>query len=64
MAWLTIGFELAGRCAVLLGAWIPVVAVPLALGRWLRNGGADERHVTGIARRRTAPDVTASCTSP
>ncbi len=30
MAWLTIGFELAGGLAVLVGAWIPVVSVPLA----------------------------------
>lgn len=30
MAWATIGFELAGGLAVLVGAWIPVVSVPLA----------------------------------
>lgn len=30
MAWLTIGFELAGGLAVLVGAWIPLVSVPLA----------------------------------
>lgn len=30
MAWLTIGFELAGGLAVLVGAWIPIVSVPLA----------------------------------
>ena len=30
MAWLTIGCELVGGLAVLLGAWIPVVSVPLA----------------------------------
>lgn len=30
MSWLTIGFELVGGLAVLLGAWIPLVSVPLA----------------------------------
>lgn len=30
MAWATIGFELAGGLAVLVGAWIPVISVPLA----------------------------------
>ena len=30
MAWLTIGFELGGGLAVLVGAWIPVVSIPLA----------------------------------
>jgi putative oxidoreductase len=30
MAWVTIGLELAGGLAVLLGAWIPLVSVPLA----------------------------------
>jgi putative oxidoreductase len=30
MAWVTIGVELAGGLAVLLGAWIPVVSVPMA----------------------------------
>ena len=30
MAWATIGFELAGGLAVLLGAWIPAISVPLA----------------------------------
>jgi len=30
MAWLTIGFELLGGAAVLLGAWIPIVSVPMA----------------------------------
>ena len=30
MAWLTIGFELAGGLAVLAGVWIPLVSVPLA----------------------------------
>jgi putative oxidoreductase len=30
MAWLTIGFELAGGLAVLAGAWIPLVTVPLS----------------------------------
>jgi putative oxidoreductase len=29
-AWLTIGFELVGGVAVLLGAWIPLLSVPLA----------------------------------
>jgi putative oxidoreductase len=29
MAWLTIGFELAGGLAVLVGAWIPLASVPL-----------------------------------
>lgn len=30
MSWLTISFELLGGAAVLAGAWIPVVSVPLA----------------------------------
>lgn len=30
MAWATIGIELVGGLAVLLGAWIPVVSVPMA----------------------------------
>ena len=30
MAWLTIAFELLGGLAVLVGAWIPLVSVPLA----------------------------------
>jgi putative oxidoreductase len=30
MAWATIGFELAGGLAVLIGAWIPLVSLPLA----------------------------------
>jgi putative oxidoreductase len=30
MAWATIGFELGGGLAVLLGAWIPVISIPLA----------------------------------
>ncbi len=30
MSWLTIGFELVGGVAVLVGAWIPVISVPLA----------------------------------
>jgi putative oxidoreductase len=30
MAWLTIAFELAGGFAILVGAWIPLVSVPLA----------------------------------
>jgi putative oxidoreductase len=30
MAWLTIGFELVGGLAVLIGAWIPLVSLPLA----------------------------------
>ena len=30
MAWATIGFELLGGLAVLLGAWIPLISVPLA----------------------------------
>ena len=30
MAWATIGFELVGGLAVVLGAWIPVISVPLA----------------------------------
>jgi putative oxidoreductase len=30
MAWTTIAFELAGGLAVLAGAWIPVISVPLA----------------------------------
>jgi len=31
MAWLTIGFELLGGLAILIGAWIPFVSVPLAV---------------------------------
>ena len=31
MAWLTILFELAGGFAVLIGAWVPIVSVPLAV---------------------------------
>jgi len=30
MAWATIGCELAGGLAVLLGAWVPLMSVPLA----------------------------------
>ena len=30
MAWVTIGVELLGGCAVLLGAWLPIVSLPLA----------------------------------
>ena len=30
MAWATIGFELVGGLAILVGAWIPVISVPLA----------------------------------
>lgn len=30
MAWLTIGVELTGGAAVLLGAWIPIASVPMA----------------------------------
>jgi len=30
MAWVTIGLELVGGLAVLIGAWIPVISVPLA----------------------------------
>lgn len=30
MAWATIGLELAGGLAVLVGAWIPLVSIPLA----------------------------------
>jgi putative oxidoreductase len=30
MAWATIVFELAGGLAVLIGAWLPIVSVPLA----------------------------------
>jgi putative oxidoreductase len=30
MSWLTIGFELVGGLAVLAGAWIPLISVPLA----------------------------------
>jgi len=30
MAWATIGFELLGGFAILIGAWIPFVSVPLA----------------------------------
>jgi putative oxidoreductase len=30
MAWATIGLEFVGGLAVLLGAWIPVISVPLA----------------------------------
>jgi putative oxidoreductase len=30
MAWLTIAFELLGGLAVLVGAWIPLVSVPLS----------------------------------
>ena len=31
MSWLTIGFELLGGLAVLAGAWIPLISVPLAV---------------------------------
>jgi putative oxidoreductase len=31
MAWATIGFELLGGLAILIGAWIPFVSVPLAV---------------------------------
>ena len=31
MAWLTIAFELLGGAAVLIGAWIPLIAVPLSV---------------------------------
>ena len=31
MAWLTIGFELTGGLAVLVGTWIPLFSVPLAV---------------------------------
>jgi len=31
MAWMTIGFELLGGLAILIGAWIPFVSVPLAV---------------------------------
>jgi len=31
MAWLTIAFELAGGFAVLIGAWIPIISVPLGV---------------------------------
>jgi putative oxidoreductase len=31
MAWTTIGVELAGGLAVLAGAWVPLVSVPLAV---------------------------------
>jgi putative oxidoreductase len=30
MAWATIGFEILGGLAILVGAWIPIVSVPLA----------------------------------
>jgi putative oxidoreductase len=30
MAWATIGFELLGGLAILVGAWIPLASVPLA----------------------------------
>jgi len=30
LAWATIGIELVGGLAILLGAWIPVISVPLA----------------------------------
>lgn len=30
MAWLTIGLELVGGVAVLVGGWIPLISVPLA----------------------------------
>lgn len=30
MAWATIGFELIGGAAVLVGAWLPVISIPLA----------------------------------
>ena len=31
MAWLTIGFELLGGVAVLVGAWIPLISIPLSV---------------------------------
>jgi putative oxidoreductase len=31
MAWATIGFELLGGLAILIGAWIPLVSLPLAV---------------------------------
>ena len=31
LAWVTIGFELLGGLAILIGAWIPFVSVPLAV---------------------------------
>lgn len=31
MAWATIVVELAGGCAVFIGAWVPLVSVPLAV---------------------------------
>src|SRR5262245_9402806 len=31
MAWATIGFELLGGFAILVGAWIPLVSAPLAV---------------------------------
>ena len=31
MAWATIGFELVGGLAILIGAWIPLVSVPLGV---------------------------------
>jgi putative oxidoreductase len=31
MAWVTIGFELLGGLAILIGAWIPFASVPLAV---------------------------------
>ena len=31
MAWATIAFELLGGLAILIGAWIPLVSVPLAV---------------------------------
>jgi putative oxidoreductase len=31
MAWATIGFELLGGLAILIGAWIPLVSVPLGV---------------------------------
>jgi len=31
MAWLTIGFELLGGVAVLVGAWIPLMSIPLSV---------------------------------
>jgi putative oxidoreductase len=31
MAWTTIGFELLGGLAIVIGAWIPLVSVPLAV---------------------------------
>ena len=30
MVWMTIGFEILGGLAILIGTWIPVVSVPLA----------------------------------